>query len=236
MFVAEIEEFSGPLDLMLHLISEHKLNLFALDVAVLCDQYLNYLNSLEEKHLEIESAYLVELATLIELKSKKLLPPKEEKEPEKEDKEDLIKRLIEYQRFKDISLILDSLYKERQTQLAPPLIDSSYFVKENTKIKGNPFHLYKVMNRVLRRFFLSKPLETKWTRREISLEDCILKLKAKLLHFDGTFKLEDILEGIDDTYEIVLSILAILDLAKNQVLHFENCEETILFKKGGLNV
>lgn len=235
MFVAEIEQFSGPLDLMLHLISENKLNLFALDVTKLCDQYLNYLNSLQEKHLEIESSYLVELATLIELKSKKLLPPKPSKEEEKDTQLDLVKRLLAYQQFKDISVILSLRYQERQKQLTKEMIDTSAFVKENNQLKGNPLVLYKAMNRLMRRLYLSKPLETNWTRREISLEDCILKLKAKLINLNEHFKLIDILADINDNYEIVLSILAILDLAKNQILHFETIDGNIIFGKGGLN-
>ena len=73
-FKITIEQFEGPLDLMLHLIKENKLDLFDLDISVLTDQYLAYLDQMQELHLEIASEYLVELATLIEYKSKKLLP------------------------------------------------------------------------------------------------------------------------------------------------------------------
>ena len=75
-FEVETVKFEGPLDLMLHLIHEQQLDIFDLDMEVLTDQYINYLHQMEELHLEVESEYLVELATLIEYKSKKLLPKK----------------------------------------------------------------------------------------------------------------------------------------------------------------
>ena len=77
-FTVETTKFDGPLDLMLHLIKEQQLDIFDLDMEVLTDQYINYLQTMEKLELEIESEYLVELATLIEYKSKKLLPKKNE--------------------------------------------------------------------------------------------------------------------------------------------------------------
>ena len=73
-FTVTIDQFEGPLDLMLHLIKDNKLDLFELDMDLLTDQYLHYLNAMESMHLEIASEYLAELAGLIEYKSKKLLP------------------------------------------------------------------------------------------------------------------------------------------------------------------
>ena len=86
-FKVTIENFDGPLDLMLHLIKEKELDLFDLDVNVLTDQYMAYLNAMNEMHLEVASEYLVELASLIEYKSKKLLP-KDQSELEDEYEED----------------------------------------------------------------------------------------------------------------------------------------------------
>ena len=96
-FKVTIENFDGPLDLMLHLIKEKELDLFDLDVNVLTDQYMAYLNAMNEMHLEVASEYLVELASLIEYKSKKLLPKDQselEDEYEEDPRENLIKRLI----------------------------------------------------------------------------------------------------------------------------------------------
>ena len=73
-FKVTIDQFEGPLDLMLHLIKENKLDLFDLDMNVLASQYIDYIQKMEEIHLEIASEYLEELASLVEYKSRKLLP------------------------------------------------------------------------------------------------------------------------------------------------------------------
>ncbi|MDY2732482.1 MAG: segregation/condensation protein A, partial [Erysipelotrichaceae bacterium] len=109
-FEIETEKFEGPLDLMLHLIREQQLDIFDLDMDVLTDQYIEYLNKMERLQIDVESEYLVELSILIEYKSKKLLPkPSEdiESEYEEDPKERLIKRLIEYQKYKEVSKELD---------------------------------------------------------------------------------------------------------------------------------
>ena len=119
-FEVETLKFEGPLDLMLHLIHEQQLDIFDLDMEVLTEQYINYLHALEELHLEIESEYLVELATLIEYKSKKLLPkkPDEEDEDLEDPKDRLVRRLLEYQKYKEVSKALYDSFVERQDQLS----------------------------------------------------------------------------------------------------------------------
>ena len=101
-FLANIEQFEGPLDLMLHLIKEQELDIFDLDLDILTKQYLLYIEEMENLELEVESEYLVELATLVEYKSKKLLPKDESKiedEYEEDPKERLFRRLLEYQKY-----------------------------------------------------------------------------------------------------------------------------------------
>ena len=116
-FTIETLKFSGPLDLMLHLIHEQQLDIFDLDMSVLTEQYINYLHAMEELHLEIESEYLVALANLIEYKSKKLLPVNKDEEDSIEDpKEKLVQRLLEYQKYKEVSKTLYDSYMERQDQ------------------------------------------------------------------------------------------------------------------------
>ena len=107
-FEITIDQFEGPLDLMLHLIKENKLDLFDLNMDMLTDQYLAYLNTMEAMHLEVASEYLAELAGLIEYKSKKLLPREKvviEEEYEEDQRDKLVKRLLEYQRFKEVFFV-----------------------------------------------------------------------------------------------------------------------------------
>ncbi|MBQ1521501.1 MAG: segregation/condensation protein A, partial [Erysipelotrichaceae bacterium] len=114
-FKVTIDQFDGPLDLMLHLIKEQQLDLFQLDIVKLTDQYLNYIRAMQQLHLDVASEYMVELATLIEYKSRKLLPKNEEEleDDYQDESEELVNRLLEYQRYKEVTESFEDLYRQR---------------------------------------------------------------------------------------------------------------------------
>lgn len=236
-FEANIEKFEGPLDLMLHLIREQELDIFDLDMNILTEQYLAYLTKMEDLHLEVESEYLVELATLVEYKSKKLLPKDETKlegEYEEDPKDALVRRLLEYQKFKEVSKELYESYEERNTQLSKAISDSDLFKEEdnNELFDGNPNDLLKAMNKVLRRIELSRPVETKYTKKELSIDDRILQIKARLKDMDDTFNFDELVNDCHEIHEYIVTFLAVLDLAKNHVLSFSVDEdENIWFQR-----
>ena len=237
-FEVETLKFEGPLDLMLHLIHDQKLDIFDLDMSVLTDQYIKYLHDMEELHLEVESEYLVELATLIEYKSKKLLPKKaDEIEDDYEDPKDkLVKRLLEYQKFKEVSTTLYDSYLDRQDQLSKP-VSFDEVVKnrddDDIKYEGDPYDLLKAMNKVLRRLQLSRPLDIKYTQKELSPEDRVLEIKARLKDLPETFNFDTLIEDCDNIREYVVTFIAILDMAKNHYLAFTIDEnENIWFTRG----
>ena len=225
-FTVETTKFDGPLDLMLHLIKEQQLDIFDLDMEVLTDQYINYLQTMEKLELEIESEYLVELATLIEYKSKKLLPKKTEEledDYEEDPKERIVRRLLEYQKYKEVSNELLEAFNQRQEQFAKPLsIDSinTNNLVDDQKLEGNPYDLLKAMTRVLRRMELSKPIETKLTTKEISTEDRILEIKSRLSALPKTFNFENLVSDCHNVHEVIVTFLAILDMAKDHYLVF----------------
>ncbi|MCF0107377.1 MAG: segregation/condensation protein A, partial [Holdemanella sp.] len=155
-FTITIDQFEGPLDLMLHLIKENKLDLFDLDINVLCDQYMAFIHAMQKMHLEIASEYLAELASLIEYKSKKLLPREkvEVEEEYEEDKRDrLVQRLIEYQQYKDATGFLKQEFETRQKRLSPP--QSTLVSKWQNEVIGDTldnqsaYELMKAMKRVI---------------------------------------------------------------------------------------
>jgi len=238
-FEVETVKFEGPLDLMLHLIHEQQLDIFDLDMEVLTDQYINYLHQMEELHLEVESEYLVELATLIEYKSKKLLPRKDDEiDDDYEDPKDkLVRRLLEYQKYKEVSSTLYDSFIERQDQLAKP-ISFDEIVKhqndvETQKLEGDPYDLLKAMNKVLRRLQLTRPLDIKFTQKELSPEDRVLQIKARLKDLPETFSFETLLEDCDNIHEYVITFIAILDMAKDHYLTFSiDDNENIWFRRG----
>ena len=237
-FEVETLKFEGPLDLMLHLIREQQLDIFDLDMEVLTDQYIEYLHKMEDLKLEIESEYLVELTTLIEYKSKKLLPKKpDEIEDDYEDPKDrLVRRLLEYQKYKEVSKTLYDSYLDRQDQLSKP-VSYDEVIKhkpdEEEKLEGDPYDLLKAMNKVLRRLQLSKPLDMKYTQKELSPEDRILQIKARLKDLPETFNFDTLLEDCDELHEYIVTFLAILEMAKDHYLVFTVDEsDNIWFRRG----
>ena len=240
-FEVETLKFEGPLDLMLHLIHEQQLDIFDLDMSALTDQYINYLHQMEELHLEVESEYLVELSTLIEYKSKKLLPKKaDEPDDDFEDPKDkLVRRLLEYQKYKEVTKTLYDSFVERQDQLAKP-VSFDEIVKMNNdeeqKIEGDPYDLLKAMNKVLRRLQLSRPLDIKFTQKELSPEDRILEIKARLKDLPETFSFDTLIEDCDNIHEYVITFIAILDMAKDHYLTFTiDDNDNIWFSRGTNN-
>ena len=240
-FTVETTKFDGPLDLMLHLIKEQQLDIFDLDMEVLTDQYIKYLHEMEKLELEIESEYLVELATLIEYKSKKLLPKKAEEledDYEEDPKERIVRRLLEYQKYKEVSNELYEAFNERQEQFAKPLsIDNvNNNLVDEQKLEGNPYDLLKAMTKVLRRLQLSKPIETKLTAKEISTEDRILEIKSRLASLPSTFSFDNLVDDCHSVHEVIVTFLAILDMAKDHYLVFSvDDNEEIWFKRGNNN-
>lgn len=240
-FEVSTMRFEGPLDLLLHLIHENELDIFDLDMSVLTDQYIEYLHQMEKLDIEVESEYLVELSRLIELKSLKMLPkPETDEDDYEEDPRDrLVKRLLEYQKYKEVTKALYDAFTERQFQLSKPIsVDEikNTGLSDDVKIEGDPYELLKAMNKVLRRLQLQKPLETKFARKELSAEDRVLQIKARLKSLPDTFNFDTLIDDCKEVREVVVTFLAILDMAKNHYLVFKVDEnETIWFKRGTNN-
>lgn len=108
-YAIKIDNFEGPLDLLCHLIDKNKMNIYDINLSKITDQYVEYLKEQEKMNLEIASEFLVMATTLLFLKSKNLLP-KQEEEEEEITEEELIRRIIEYKKFKEISKVLKENY------------------------------------------------------------------------------------------------------------------------------
>lgn len=120
----KIDNFEGPLDLLCYLIDKNKMNIYDVNLTEITDQYIEYINNMEKINLEVASEFIVMASTLLYLKSKNLLP-KQESEEEEITEEELIRRIIEYKKFKEISKVLKENYS----------IYGNRFYKEQEEIK-----------------------------------------------------------------------------------------------------
>ena len=216
----KINEFEGPLDLLLHLIKESKMDIMNIEIEEITKQYMNYLEEQEKMNLEIASEYLVLASELLEIKSKMLLPSyKDENEEDEEDpREELINRLLEYQAYKEITKVLqekESLRREIYTK-SPENIKNYIDEVKEINIDVSLDDLVEAFKKYLQRKQDNKPLKTKVTVNEISVSSRrhdikrLLKTKKKVSFFE-------LFPVISKEY-VVATFLAILEMAKSQEL------------------
>ncbi|CAM4191666.1 segregation/condensation protein A [Erysipelothrix inopinata] len=240
-FEISLEQFNGPLDLMLHLIKDKKLDLFDLDIVELADQYIAFINNARDSKLEIASEYLSELAGLIEFKSKKLLPrDKSELETEdlEDDENDLVRRLLEYQRYKEVSLELAQRYEERSLQYSKPFSAGLFKqikreLNETISYDQTPYDLMNAMIKVMERFRIQNPQDVSLQRVELSVDDVIDDLRNKFLNRE-VYTLTDVLNSSRSMQHLLVNFLAILDMLRmGELLVSYQGEEVYL--KGALS-
>ena len=237
-FSVNLEQFEGPMDLMLHLIAQKKLDLFDLKIDVLIDQYIAYIEAVEDK-LSIASEYLAELANLVEYKSKKLLPkevdPLDADEYQEDPKESLIRRILEYQRFKEISQVLNERYEERSRQLEKPL-EKSVFENNHSNpyatLEGDPQDLIRAMQRIMQRFNIVHPHQVRVERVEISIDQRTENLLLHMSTLKDPFTFEDLVQDCDHIHLLIVTFLSILEMTRNNQIAFEIDSEDIWFRKG----
>lgn len=225
-----VDGFEGPLDLLLHLIKENKMDIFDIEINLITEQYLKYINNMEKVNLEI-SEYLVLASELIEIKAKMLLPKKkQEMEIEEEDpREELVNKLLEYQAYKEISKDLkekEELRSEIYTKA--PEKYSNYQEEETTFEGGSVDLLIDAFKKFLIRKEEEKPLNTKVTKKGISVSSRrheiknLLKEKCKVSFYQ--------MFSIRSREYIVVTFLAILEMAKNKelIIHQEGIYDEII--------
>ena len=215
----KINEFEGPLDLLLHLIKESKMNIMDIEIEKITEQYMAYLNLQEKMNLEIASEYLVMASELIELKSKMLLPnPKNEEGEEEDPREELVNRLLEYQAYKEITKVLhdkENLRKEIYTK-SPENIRN--YVEEDVSITSDVTldDLIDAFKKYLERKKDTKPLQTKITVNEVTVSSRkhyiknVLKTKKRVSFFE-------LFPVVSKEY-VIATFLAILEMAKSHEL------------------
>lgn len=218
-----VDQFTGPLDLLLHLIKEHDMDLMDLDVAAVCDQYLAYIQTMDPSLLEAVSEYLVMAAWLIEMKSKLLLPKPEidEEDDYEVERKRMIERLIEKNRINSILEAFEASYNQRQTMHSkiPSVLEEYLPTGEETIPDGmEVYDLIKAMQRVMQRRALLQPLESKIARVEISIDERTEQIRSYFLrHKNKTIDFEDLFDE-GDRYFAIVTFLSVLVLVKNSEL------------------
>lgn len=214
-----IHDFEGPLDLLLHLIRVSDIEITEIHVEQVTKQYMDYIHTMEELNLNIASEYLVMAAELMEIKSASLLPKKkveEEDSYEEDPREKLIERLLEYQRYKEVSETFKVLEVDRKEIYTKEPSDLKEFQTNETVLMDDIQldDLLSAFQKFLKRKEEEQPLHTKVTKKEYSVSvrskeiEFLLKEKKKV-------SFEELFEVYSKDY-FVVTFLSILDLARKQ--------------------
>lgn len=213
-----IDNFEGPLDLLLHLVKESNIDILDIKIEEITDKYLNYINHEKELNIDISSSYLVMAAELMYLKSKSLLPLNKKEDDIEDDeeitREKLINKLLEYKKYKEMTPIFKELEEERKKIYIKAPEKVSNYVSHNLCGEESIDNLVEAFKKFLNRKDLEKPLETTITKREYSVrkrkDDIknILKIKKKVY-------LEDLFEEYNKPF-VVVTFLSILEMVKEK--------------------
>ena len=219
-YLIDINDFHGPLDLLLHLVRSKEQDIYEISTSVIIEEYLNYINKMQDLNIDVASEFLVMAATLIHLKSKMLLgitedATEEENEFNINNEEDLKTRIIEYEKYKNMTNVFKELEEKRNEFYTKSPVSLKEFTNQKISNDGSvtiddliaAFLAYK------ERINYQKPINTKITRKELSVEDQMISIKNKL-NIRGKIDFIDLFEEVNREY-LIVTFLAILQMSKN---------------------
>lgn len=206
-------EFAGPLDLLLYLIRQERVNIYDIPIARITDEYLRYLRLMQELDIAVAGEFLVMAATLLEIKSRMLLP----REPsadgqgtgtEDDPRQELVARLLEYQKYKAAAQMLWSKATVEQAIFTRAPLETD---KQNPEIAATVFDLFRVFQQILARRRQEVLLEIE--RDEVRMADMIERIGAAI-EAHGELNLREFFETLRSRRELVLAFLAVLELVR----------------------
>lgn len=224
----KLEVFEGPLDLLLHLIDKNKVNIYDIPIVLITEQYLDYISRMENRNLDVMSEFLVMAATLVNIKSRMLLPKNEAKEEEEDPRRELVEHLLEYKMYKYMALEL----KDRQVDASrvmfkkPSIPDAIKDFKEEVDVEAllsdvTLSRLSKVFQSVIKKQADKiDPIRSKFGRiekEEVNQEEKMVYVE-EYARIHGTFLFGDFLEEQTSKMEIIVSFLCVLELMKTGVI------------------
>ncbi len=221
-FVIELDSFNGPLDLLLHLIRDHKLDIFDIPIVQITESYLAYLEIMQMENIDVAGEYLLMAATLIQIKSRTLLPDPEPEEDEDgeliDPREELVSRLLEYQKYKDAA--------ERLADY--PRMDRDFFARETDQRQrsrasdtemdldeSSLLTLTELFHDLLEHLHKSKPYEVEMG--SFSLENKVLDVHRDLIG-KKRFSFKNLFSSQPSRFDLVATFLSVLELARMKVL------------------
>ncbi len=213
----KLDVFEGPLDLLLYLIKKDDIDITDIPIAEVTDQYLQYIEMMKILDLNVVGDFLVMAATLMHIKSKMLLPPdpNAEEGEEEDPRDELVRRLHEYKKFKEVAGVLKTREEDRQ-DLFPRVVDeqTTEKLKEDSKeiyFEANLFDLINALSDALKK--VPEEVIHEIIQEEFTIEQKIHDILHCLLEQDST-KLKTVFEKARNKVEMIVTFLAVLELIR----------------------
>ncbi len=220
-----LENFSGPLDLLLHLIKSHEMDIYDIRIVEITDQYLTIIEQMQHLDLDIAGEFLLMAASLVHIKSRLLLPVSDEISEEDEDpRAELVKRLLEYQRYKDAAALFQEL-----PQLERDIFTSQYqltdFIDDGKDEKEVVIGLYQLADAFFQ-LLKDKPPEIfhEVIRESLSVADYIDSITEMLLNIKR-LSFSDVFAKKSSRSELIVTFIATLELVKMHIVIIEQMDE-----------
>ncbi len=222
----KLEIFEGPMDLLLHLIKKHELDIYSIPIALITQQYLEYIDIMKSLDMEIAGDFLVMASTLTHIKSKMMLPPPEN--PEIDDdgvdpRAELIRRLLEYKSFKEAAGSLENK-EETWSQMYTRAAEAAPDVPADDEPLLFDFHLFDLLAAL--KDVMARVPDAKFeiTAEAVSITEKISQILSRLELVDSLL-FSDLFEGSTSRAQVIGTFLALLELIKTRVIKAFQVEE-----------
>jgi len=220
-YKVQLENFYGPFDLLLHLVKEDELNIYDIPIARITEQYITYIDAIKQLNINLASEFLVMAATLMEIKSRTLLPRIEDEPEEDDPRFELVKKLIEYKKYKDLSKTLSTLIENHAKTHSRPFIktaEDKEDKKEEPLLELDLWGLVKNYSRISKEIVLDVPISIIYD--DVPLEHFINKVMERL-QTKESFTFTELTSEYKDKLSFLKNFLAILELAKDKKISLD---------------
>lgn len=210
----KVSDFEGPLDLLLYLIEKNKVDIYNIPIAQIADQFNAYVEKVKQFDVDYASKFFVMAATLLQIKSRLLLPkqPKPAAEEEEDPQEALVRQLVEYRQMKAVSKQMQELLRERSQMLArePAPLPQEHRFAGKLEVKA----LYAAFQKVYQALGAKAPAEVHITREVYRVDECMRRVLYTLRRSRTPVHVDTVFQACRSRLELVVTFLAMLELLK----------------------
>ncbi|RUS55233.1 segregation and condensation protein A [Kurthia sp. 3B1D] len=229
-YEVKLDAFEGPLDLLLHLIHRLEIDIYDIPMKQITAQYMEHLRAMQVLELNEASEYLVMAATLLEIKSKMLLPIHEGElddieldVDEVDPRDELVARLVEYRKFKEAAFQLKEREQERVQMYTRPPTDLSQYMEEEQlqlELSVNVYDMVAAFQKMLKRKKMRAPLATRVAKQGLTVKQQMRTVIDALRTMQGRAEFHELFPS-DDRETLVVTFLSLLELMKRQIVSVE---------------